>query len=183
MKRKIIAAILALALCLTLAVSVSAAPDVSFIVDAFDLLTDSEIAALNALAAEIYDERGVGIFFVFTYEEDLADYDVDTLVGGITDYFVMIENETSWYTFMGGKGSAIDVSTEEYLRDIYDYADTYEGGIRDFLNASAECFPIRSNPPESTTPQENTTAPRLTQREPRVTQMPEISRNSTPPQR
>jgi len=159
MRRKIISILIAMALSLSMSVCVFAATNVSFIVDEFDFLTTEELAELNNLAAEIYEDRGVGVFFVFTYEESLADYDVDQLVGGITDYVVMIENVDSWYTFMGGKGKAIDNSTEEYLRGIYDYAETYEGGIRDFLNATAQCFPVidaseDKSPTESTVPLE-----------------------------
>ena len=66
MKRKILSLILSVLLCLSLAVSAYAAPDVSFVVDEFGNLADGELAELNELAAEIYDTRGIAIFFVFT---------------------------------------------------------------------------------------------------------------------
>jgi uncharacterized protein len=70
----------------------------------------------------------------------------------------MMENDTSWYTFYGGKGMEIDAATEERLRDIYDVASTYDGGVEDFLRATAACFPeIEKAPATSGTqaPSEN----------------------------
>ncbi len=147
MKRKIISVILVLLLCLSLPICVCAAPDVSFVVDELGYLTSDEEAQLNELAAEIYDERGVGIFFIFTTEENLVEYDISLLIGDMEDYYIMMENETSWYTFMGGKGEAIEQDTENTLRGIYDVADTYYGGVEDFLNAAAEYFPVSSDAP------------------------------------
>ena len=148
MKRKILSLILSVLLCLSLAVSAYAAPDVSFVVDGFGNLADGELAELNELAADIYDTRGIGIFFVFTTEEDLLAYDIDQLVGGMEDYYVMVENASSWYSFMGGKGETLDYETEMELRGIYDAAETYVGGVRDFLNATAEYFPVMEEEPE-----------------------------------
>ena len=141
MTKRIISWILTLVLCISLAVTASAAPAVDFIIDELDYLTSDEVDALNDLAANLYDTCGVGIFFVFTESESLADYDIDRILGGITDYVIMMENDTSWYTFYGGKGMEIDAATEESLRDIYDVASTYDGGVEDFLRATAACFP------------------------------------------
>lgn len=149
MKRNIISMILALTLCFSLAVSVSAAPaGTDFVSDAFGNLADGEIDFLNEKAAAICDERGVGIFFVYTTEE-LEDYDVAGLVGGMEDYYVMMENDTSWYSFLGGMAEEyIDYETELYLRDVYDQAETYVAGVSDFLDAAADCFPFIADTPE-----------------------------------
>lgn len=148
MTRKIISFFLTLILCLSLTLTVFAASDVNFVIDEVGHLTNGEIEELNELAAGIYEDRGVGIFFIYTTEEDLTEYDVDQVVGDIEDYYIMIENDSSWYTFMGGKGKTIDLDMEEELREIYNVAETYYGGVEDFLNAAAECFPVISDAPD-----------------------------------
>lgn len=149
MTRKIISAIIALILCFSLVLSVSAVPnDVTFVVDEVGYMADVEIDLLNEQAAVIYDERSVGIFYVYTTAEDLENYDVEQLVCGIEDYYVMIENNTSWYSFFGGVAADyIDLATEEYLRGVYDQADTYIAGVSDFMNAAADCFPYIADTP------------------------------------
>ena len=149
MKRKFLSMFLALILCFSLVFTVSAANnDVAFVVDEIGYLADGEINLLNEQAAAIYDECSVGIFFVYTTAEDIENYDVEQLVCGIEDYYVMIENDTSWYSFFGGIAEEhIDIETEEYLRDVYDQADTYIAGVGDFLNAAADCFPYIADTP------------------------------------
>lgn len=141
MKRKILSVLLALALCLSLALPICATSDTAFVVDDFGNLTDNQLAQLNSIAADIYESSGVGIFFVYTTDDVLADYDVAGLVGDITDYFVMIENYDRWYTFAGGKGETIDDAAIEALRGIYDQDSTYMGGVEAFLRAAAQYFP------------------------------------------
>ena len=149
MTRKMISAFLALVLCFSLAISVSAeAKAIDFVVDEYGYLADGEVAELNEYAAELYETCNVGIFFVFTAAESLQDYDVASLTGGMENYFVMMENDTSWYTFKGGLGEEIDTATEEELRAVYDATDTYVAGVRDYLYAAAEYFPYIADTPE-----------------------------------
>ena len=149
MTRKMISAFLALVLCFSLAISVSAETEaIDFVVDEYGYLADGEVAELNEYAAYLYDSCDVGIFFVFTTTESLQDYDVASLTGGMENYFVMMENDTSWYTFKGGLGEEIDIATEDELRAVYDAADTYVGGVEDFLYAAAQCFPMIADTPE-----------------------------------
>ena len=101
--KKILSVFLALLLCLSMTISVSATPT-TYIVDEFDLLGSAEEDRLNALAGEILEDTGVGIFYVYTYMETLSDYPVSQLVGGLEDFVIMLENETSWYTIYGGRG-------------------------------------------------------------------------------
>lgn len=141
MTRKIISALLALILCFSLALSVSAeAKAIDFVVDEIGYLAGAEIDLLNKQAAAIYEECGVGIFFVYTTADELENYDIETLLVGIQDYVIMLENADSWFTFYGGKGEEIDLATEEQLRAVYDRAGTYIGGVSDFLDAAADCF-------------------------------------------
>lgn len=156
MKRKLVSVLLLLVFCLSLPVCAFAAPASDFVVDEFGLMSNGELDTLNHLAGEIYEERGIALFFVFTTADSLLDYDISQLVGDVEDYYIMMENDTSWYTFRGGKGARIDDATEETLRGIYDYADTYAGGVKDFLLAAADCFPVVEVPateaPAGTTP-------------------------------
>ena len=141
MTRKIISALLALILCASLVLSVSAeAKAIDFVVDEIGYLAESERDLLNKQAAAIYEECGVGIFFAYIIADELKSYDVAQLVGGMEDYFVMIENDTSWYALKAGKGEEIDLATEEQLRAVYERADTYIGGVTEFLDAAADCF-------------------------------------------
>lgn len=149
MNRKIISALLALVLCFSFALSVSAEPKaIDFVVDECGYLADGELEALNNLASSICEETGVGIFYVFTTAETMEDYDIAGLTGGMEDYFIMMENDTHWTTFAGGMGKTIDTAKEDALRDVYDAADTYVGGVEDFLNAAAECFPSIADTPQ-----------------------------------
>ena len=143
MTRKIISALLALILCLSLAVTASAeAESVDFVIDEFGYLTDDELRSLNELAASIYEETGVGIFFAYLQTDSVEAYDISTIVNGITDYVIMMENETHWYMHLGGRGEIIDLDAEDTLRAIYDETETYVEGVMAFMEAAAEYFPV-----------------------------------------
>ena len=149
MTRKMISAFLALVLCFSLAVTVSAeAKSLDFVVDEYGYLADGEVAELNEYAAYLYDTCGVGIFFVFTKAESLQDYDIDSLTAGLEDYFVMMENDTSWNVFKGGMAEKIDTATEDALRAVYDAMDTYVDGVKAFMDETASCFPQIADTPE-----------------------------------
>ena len=149
MTRRIICTFLALLLCVNLVVSVSAESGVSeFVVDEFDYLATEELNNLNGLARDLCNETGVGIFYVFTRAQSLKDYNISSLTGGMEDYIIMMENDTSWYVFKGGLGEEIDTAGEEMLRDVYDATDTYVKGVEDFLYAAAEYFPVIADTPE-----------------------------------
>ena len=142
MTRRIICAVLALVLCFSLAISVSAeTTSTAFVIDEVGYLTDSGIDALNNLGAAYYDACGVGIFFVYTQEETVEDYDVESVVKGIADYVLMVENDAYWYVHTGGKGEVIDVAAEDALRAAYDADDTYVGGVGAYMDAAVLYFP------------------------------------------
>ena len=148
MKRKIISMVLVLMLCLSLTVSVSAeGKAIDFVIDEYGYLAEGELNELNELALSIYESTGVGIFFVYTQSATLADYDISQILNGITDYVIMMENQTSWFAFYGGKGTAIDTAAEETQRGIYDATSTYVQGVEDFLNAAAKYFPVVTDAP------------------------------------
>ena len=150
MTRKIISALLALILCFSLVVTVSAeAKAVDVVIDELGYLTDGELGSLNELADSIYEETGVGIFFVYAQTDSVEDYDVTAIAGGITDYVIMLENETHWYMHLGGRGGIIDLDAEAALREIYDETATYVEGVMAFLEAAAEYFPAVTTSAES----------------------------------
>jgi uncharacterized protein len=151
MTKRIICTVLALVLCFGLAISVSAeGKEPAFVIDELGYLTEDEVAALNNLGSVYYDMTGVGIFFVYTKAESLEDYDVKAILNGITDYVIMMENETSWYVHVGGKGEIIDVEAEDTLRAAYDADDTYVGGIGAYMDAAVLYFPELTAAAETT---------------------------------
>ena len=151
MTKRMICTVLALVLCFGLAISVSAeGKEPAFVIDELGYLTDDGIAALNNLGSVYYDMTGVGIFFVYTKAESLEDYDVKAILNGITDYVIMMENETSWYVHVGGKGEIIDVEAEDALRAAYDADETYIGGIGAYMDAAVLYFPELTAAAETT---------------------------------
>ena len=146
--KKITSIFMALLFCISMAFSVSAAPVDEFVIDELGCLTESELDYLNDLAADIYDASEIGIFFVFTEQEEITEYDIDSLVNGISNYVIMLENESSWYTYYGGRGESIDAEQELELRDIYDETETYLEGVEAFLYAVEEAVPYIADTPE-----------------------------------
>jgi len=140
--RKIISALLALILCFSLALSVSAKErNIAFVYDELGYLTQEERTALSDRAWEIYQETGVGIFYAYLRAEPLETCDTRFFAKGIENYVIMMENETHWYIHLGGQGEIIDLETEDALRAIYDETETYAEGVMAFMEAAAEYFP------------------------------------------
>lgn len=131
MKRTIISLLLVVMLCMSLAISASAAY-VDFIIDSQDVLTDDERTSLNDMAAEIFEDTGVGVYYVYVYgSASVTDYNVHGLVREVTDdYYVMVENDDSWYCFAGGTGEQLDTDA---LREAYDNTETYAEGVETYL--------------------------------------------------
>ena len=149
MKKKIMSIILTIVLCFSFAISASAeSKAIDFVIDEFDNLATEELNELNGLALYIYQQTGVGIFFVYTVTDPLEDYDFAGLTGGMEDYVVMIENDTSWLVCKGGMGEEIDTAAEDELRAAYDETETYVEGVEAFLRATAACFPYIADTPE-----------------------------------
>ena len=84
---------------------------------------------------------GVGIFFVYTQAESVEDYDVESILNGITDYVIMVENDAYWCVHVGGKGEIIDSAAEDALRAAYNADDTYIGGVGAYMDAAVQYFP------------------------------------------
>ena len=131
MKRTIFSLLLVVMLCMSLAISASAAY-VDFIIDSQDVLTDDERTSLNDMAAEIFEDTGVGVYYVYVYgSASVTDYNVHGLVREVTDdYYVMVENDDSWCYFAGGTGEQLDTDA---LREAYDNTETYAEGVEAYL--------------------------------------------------
>ena len=124
--KKMISAMLAVLLCMSLSVCAFAAPDMDYVIDELDYLYAEELEALNKLAGEVYDQTNVGVFYVFTDTKELSGYDINSLVGGLTDYVAVLENEEKWVVKTGGKGESVD---DDALWALYEDADTYSGAV------------------------------------------------------
>ena len=150
MTRKIISALLALILCFSLALSVSAEErNIAFVYDELGYLTQEERTALSDRAWEIYQETGVGIFYAYLRAESLETCDTRFFAKCIENYVIMMENETHWYIHLGGQGEIIDLEAEEELRAIYDATPTYVEGVMAFMEAAAKYFPPISTPTDA----------------------------------
>jgi len=148
--RKIISLLLALILCLSLVVSVSAEErNIAFVYDELGYLTQEERTALSDRAWEIYQETGVGIFYAYLTADSLETCDTRFFAKGLEHYVIMMENETHWYMHLGGKGEIIDLEAEDALRAIYDETETYAEGVLAFMEAAAEYFPPISAPADA----------------------------------
>ncbi len=151
MTRKIISALLALILCCSLAVSVSAEErNINFVYDEQGYLTQDECTALSDFAWTIYEETGVGVFFSYLTADSLESCDTRFFTKGITNYVLMMENETHWYVHLGGKCEEIDPDTEDAFRAAYDGPTTYVEGVMAFMEAVAEYYSESSGAAEVT---------------------------------
>lgn len=140
MTRKIISLFLALILCSGFVLSVHAA-GTDFVVDELGYLTEEERSSLNEQAAAVCEQTGVGIFYAYVYAESAEDYDVSPIVGGMTDYVVMVETEEFWFMQKSGRGEEISFDEEDVIRAVYDETPTYAEGVAAYLEATAEYFP------------------------------------------
>ena len=153
MKRTIISLLLVVMLCMSLAISASAAY-VDFIIDSQDVLTDDERTSLNDMAAEIFENTGVGVYYVYVYgSASVTDYNVHGLVREVTDdYYVMVENDDSWYYFAGGTGEQLDTDA---LREAYDNTETYAEGVEAYLAEASLQLTFLDNGSEDGEPAED----------------------------
>ena len=155
MTKRIICTILALVFCFSLAISASAEErNINFVYDQLGYLTPEESTALSDFAWEIYQQTGVGVFFSYLVTEDIDTLDTRFFVKGITNYVLMVENETHWYIYLGGKCEEIDLDAEEALRAAYDADETYVGGVRAYMDAAMQYFPVLPAPTEAVIPED-----------------------------
>ena len=139
MKNRIIAIILTLLVCVSVAVPAFAAENqVTYVVDELDLLYTDELAALNTEADGYADTYGVDILFAYTMEENLDAFSEQLNLGKCDDKILMVENEDSWNVYCLGDVDYIDEDAMYALRDAYDAEATYYDGVAAYLVAAAE---------------------------------------------
>lgn len=154
MSKKIVSVLLSLLFLVSLSVSVDGSA-IDFVIDETGgYLDESELKDLNEYAAELYERCGTGIFFVYTDAPMLEDYDVESLTGGLNDYYVMLENDTSWYTCSKGLGANVLPETDEKLREDYDADPTFFGAVWAVLEGAASCIPEIGDVPAVEAPEE-----------------------------
>lgn len=142
MTRKIISLLLALMLCFSLMVSVSAeATPINFVISELGYLADEEVNSLNELATSIYEKTGVGVFYAYVQADSAENYDVSTIVGSLTDYVVMVETEKIWCVHKSGRGEVLTFDDEDAIRAIYDETATYVEGVAAYMEATAGYLP------------------------------------------
>ena len=139
MKKRLIALLFVLALCLCAALPVHAS-DSGFVFDLEGVVSDP--AALDSEARAIYDETGVALYFIYT--EDLNGLESEDFAaqfarahGFYEDRVILMEGPTSYYVC--AEGAAQDRVTQDDLaamRDAYVEDDTYTGGIRAYFRAA-----------------------------------------------
>lgn len=144
MTKKILSLIIAVLICTTCVFCVSA-NETNFIYDEFDVLYDDEIEMLNAEAQTVYNDTGVGVFFVYTYDEvndDLVDY----YTNGYKNFVIMFETEDAYKIRIGGTAKEhIDDNEMDALLDVYADADTYCSGVSKFFSETTKFLPIKDS--------------------------------------
>lgn len=149
MTKRIISLIFAAMLCMVSIVSVSAISKIDHIIDDYDYLYEDEIELLNGEADAIYDEYGIGVFYIYTLESSCASYNIEAVTGDIDNYVAMVENQDSWYIHTAGTAATvIDETAEEYLRSVYDAASTYRSGVSAFFEAAQKVVTANSGSDE-----------------------------------
>lgn len=137
MKKYLISLLLVLSLCACLLLSVSASQE-GYIFDLRDVV--GQVESLNEEAEAIYQVTGIAPYFIITENQnglESRDYVKQFAQehGFYSDAIVVMDGETSYYVI--ALGAANDRVTEDELvamRDAYAEAETYSGGIGDYLN-------------------------------------------------
>ena len=146
--KRILSLIIALLLCVASAIPTFAATAdqyTAFVVDEFYNLEDDEVDALNAEALEVFNKTGVGVFFVYTYDEDISREAAEYYVEGFEDYVLMIENVDYYNVYAGGSATDyINDDVVEELRGYYDEEMTYRAGVSAFISETRNLFPEKS---------------------------------------
>ena len=148
MKKKILAIVVLLSLALMAAFPAFAQTETKYIIDLQHIVDESKLAELNATAADISATYGVNVMFVVTGdagENGISDFidGVYTSTFGSADGVIFGHDttEAKWaYRTYGTKLSVLSDEDYSTIWDAYNEADTYSGGLRDYLAAVEEVF-------------------------------------------
>ncbi len=144
MKKRIIATIITLFICLSSFVSVSAYTD-GHILDVSDTLTYSEYDELESYAAYIENTYGCCIMFCLTddtdgmtgdeYAKEVYSLNTDNADGIIITHDLW---NNTYHIYVSGNAKQIDDAEIDAMLDAYDSNESYYGGINDYLEKAEE---------------------------------------------
>ncbi|MBR3868777.1 MAG: TPM domain-containing protein [Clostridia bacterium] len=144
MKKRIVATVITLFICLSSFISVSAYTD-SHILDASDTLTNSEYDELESYATYIENTYGCCIMFCLTDDTDgmTGDDFAKEVYSSNTDNAdgIIITHDlwnNSYHIYVSGNAKQIDDADIDAMLDAYDSNEAYYGGINDYLEKAEE---------------------------------------------
>lgn len=151
MTKKIFAIIVAVMLCLSVAVSASA-DTMTYVYDPDYNLTDSEIAELHGYAESVEEDYGYSVIFCIVSdcgEMTCAEYAADAYIS-FTDaenaiVFVHNTDEGVYDYYLEGDAAALDEALIDIMWNAYASNDSYFGGLSSFYATAAEV--IENMPP------------------------------------
>lgn len=144
MKKRIIATVITLFICLSSFVSVSAYTD-SHILDVSDMLAYSEYDELESYASYIENTYGCCVMFCLTddtdgmtgdeYAKEMYSINTDNADGIIITHDLW---NNSYHIYASGNAKQIDDADIDAMLDAYDSNESYYGGINDYLEKAEE---------------------------------------------
>ncbi len=151
MTKKIFAIIVAVMLCLSVAVSASA-DTMTYVYDPDYNLTDSEIAELHGYAESVEEDYGYSVIFCIVSdcgEMTCAEYAADAYISftDAEDAIVFVHNtdEGVYDYYLEGDAAALDEALIDIMWNAYYSNDSYFGGLSSFYATAAEV--IENMPP------------------------------------
>ena len=165
--KKIFSLFLALltVLCLTTAVF---ATETVYVTDQLGRLEESQRTELEETAKGLKDTYGIGVFMAYvTGHAD--DFAYETILGGETDYVLLLLGERGTRIYVGGKGAEIfsEAEDRDRLGYVHDEQDEWNEGVSRYLevaeeylkddDAESEPAPEISEVPEKSLPEESST--------------------------
>ena len=135
MKKRIISLFLSMLLAMSMVMPVFAEGD-DFIVDDYDVLSDSEEEQLQEIAERIWDNLGVQVLFAIV--TDTRGMDNEAFAEAVSveyyeDKVVLLENKETGTVFMQSYGKAVDVITTDVcgeMLNLYNEPTTYFEGVK-----------------------------------------------------
>ena len=113
MMKRVLLSLLALSLCVMLAVPVFAAPrNGVYILDELEHLDDDDFRSLHQEAIRVSEALGLDVILVFTYEENLEAYGQQLTIGQIDDQIIMLDNEEDWAIVCHGAAVKMTTSSD-----------------------------------------------------------------------
>lgn len=150
MMKRVLLSLLALSLCVMLAVPVFAAPrNGVYILDELEHLDDDDFRSLHQEAIRVSEALGLDVILVFTYEENLEAYGQQLTIGQIDDQIIMLDNEEDWAIVCHGAAVKMTTSSDwDTLRRAYEEEVTYASAVEAYYATAEELLADREHPEE-----------------------------------